>query len=80
MELLFKHVVHPFHPDPFLVYLSGLEKVESVALIRAVVGGAPDVALGDQAAIPLASLTCHGDGREVTPCSKTHDFLQVDVR
>lgn len=59
MELLLKHVVHPFHLDPFLVYLSGLEEVESVALIGAVVGGAPVGALGDQAAISLASLTCH---------------------
>ena len=59
MELLFKHVVHPFHLDSFLVNLSGLKEVESVALIIAVVGGAPVVALGDQAAISLASLTCH---------------------
>ena len=59
MELLFKHVVHPLHLDSFLVYLSGLEEVESVALVKALIGCAPIVALGVQAAIPLASLTCH---------------------
>ena len=63
LELLLEHVVESFHLHSFLVDLPGLEEVESIVLIEAVVGGASVVPFrGVQAAIALASLTCHTAG------------------